>query len=406
MTEQRALLRSRTAVHTLLLMSDGLWDLSHDGRQDGRHADFGAWCSAHPGQRAELWLGSACLSDLVCDPAAPLQGGARRADWARRVLQHYHGDAALSWPLLPWRHLSALGASALHGVALPMLHEQAQAQGVTLLAVRPLWPVLLDRLLALRPELRRAGTAQAWIVEAGADQALLACVVLSHGQVRAVERRRLPTPWPAAVEARVDEDAGLRGVPLSALLLGPAPAEPLALDVALSVAPPYRGLLARRTGRGPDFLHPLARPTPRAWVCMGTALLVLALAAWDASQAWRQRAQTLALALPAATRPAATRAAPRPIDTALQQRLSHPWRDVFLASEAPDSVGLSWLTLEHRVGGELRLQGLAVDAEPVQRAAAVLRARPAWRQVLVSRLETQPNGQSFEIVARLAGAAR
>lgn len=70
----------------------------------------------------------------------------------------------------------------------------------------------------------------------------------------------------------------------------------------------------------------------------------------------------------------------------------------------PAGAGLNWLALDHQVDGDLRLQGVAQDAAVVQRVAARLRAQAAWRQVLVSRLEMQNTGLSFEIVARMAKA--
>ncbi|MBC7940296.1 MAG: hypothetical protein H7Z19_11120, partial [Chitinophagaceae bacterium] len=75
-------------LHHLLLAETGLWDGAT------LHADFAAWCSARGGQRCTLWLSSACLFELVCEPDLPLADDAAALAWARGVLQHYHGEAA------------------------------------------------------------------------------------------------------------------------------------------------------------------------------------------------------------------------------------------------------------------------------------------------------------------------
>ena len=397
----------------LLLAADGLWDLP----QRTRHADFAAWCGAqarpharHPRQRCTLWIGSSLLTDLVCETGAPLQSPTLRAAWARRVLAHYHGDAAAAWALLPWRRQSALGASALHGVPLQALRDTAAAHAVNLMAVRPLWPLLLDHLLARRPTLRRATTARALLLEGAADGAVLTLVSLAAGRVVAVSRRRLQPATADRLQAVLQEDTAARSSPVAALLMGAPPMPGLALDVVETLQAPYPPVWPRAAAAAADFLRPSPRVGPLAWAWLGSALLVLGVSAADALGAWQSRTQAFALALPALARPGAARPVtavlPSPAEAALDARLAHPWRDVFLAAEAPAAAGLVWLSMDHTSTGDLRLQGLAADADTVHRVAATLRSRPAWRQVLVSRLETQGpgQGQAFEIAARLAGA--
>lgn len=450
MPELQAFIARWRAPRPLLLAADGLWDLTNQANQAdlkqgtqnadiADFADFAAWCSAHPRQRCTLWLGSSLLTDLVCEAGAPLQSPTLRTAWARRVLAHYHGDVAAAWALLPWRRHAALGASVLHGVPLQVLRDTAAAHAVVLTAVRPLWPLLLDRLLARRPALRRATAAHALLVEAAvggaadgpaggpaggsargsAANALLTVVSLSAGRVVAVSRRRLQPATAERLQELLHEllpelspaDTSARGSPVAALLMGAPPMPGLALDVVETLHAPYPHALPRAAAADADFLHPSPRVGPLAWAWLGTALLVLGVAALDAFGAWQARTQAFAVALPAAPRlGAAQRVAAvqySPAEAALRTRLAHPWRDVFLATEAPAAAGLVWLSMDHAPGGDLRLQGLAADADTVHRVAATLRSRPAWRQVLVSRLETrdQGQGQAFEIAARLAGAA-
>ena len=395
----------------LLWLTDGLWAPA----SDLRHADFEAWCAAHPGQRCTLWVGGSRVTDLVCEAGAPLAAPAARMAWARRVLMHYRGQAASLWPLLPWRQRQAWGACALDGLALADLQAQAQKHRVKLLAVRPLWPVLLERLLAAQPELRRADQAQAWLLEAsapshstaqssgGSNEALLTCVTLRRGHLVAIRRRRLQAPWPTHMQALIDEDPALPGQAAMLLCVGANAGQTLPLGVSETVVPPYRNLVPRSGGRGPDFLAPLPKPGALAWAWLATAAVVLGLAGWDARQAWQAGLAANSLALPAAPVPSAATPVAQ-ISGPQQQRLSHPWQQVFKASEVPAGAGLNWLALDHQVDGDLRLQGVAQDAAVVQRVAARLRAQAAWRQVLVSRLEVQNTGLSFEIVARMAKA--
>jgi hypothetical protein len=422
--------------HALLLSGEGLWAPGQGGKA---YADFGAWCAAHAGQACELWTGASVLAEVAGSDAATtraLRAPAARLAWARRVLHHYHGEAAALWPLLPWPAAGAWGASALRGLVLAELQAQAQAHGVVLRAVRPLWPQLLAQLLAQQPALRRSAVGQAWLIEAGptragqadagptapaqaaAGAAHLTRVGLAQGRVVSVQRRRLQAPWAASLQRLLDEEPPATGVTPALLWLGPAPQVSLPLPPAITLLPPYREALPPGAGGRPDFLHPQPRPGLLAWAWLCTCAAVLALAAADAREAWALRAQVQALVMPAAApRVAAAPVLPMdPAELALRQRLQHPWPAVFLASEAPATAGLRWLSLDHRAGAELRLQGLASDAAPVQLAAAALRQQRAWQQVLVARLEALPPGpaggagqgpplpMSFEIVARLREA--
>lgn len=411
----------------LLLAVDGLWDPASAAAP---FADFAAWCRAHPGLACELWLGAGVLADVLGDVADPQAGNsgelrtaAARGAWVQRVLFHYHGEAAVAWPLLPWQHAGAWGATALRGLSLAGLQAQAREHGVLLRAVRPLWPRLLAQLLAHEAQQGGRALDEAWLVEAvpqasdlasaaspasatsgtearpaagpqAAGAAHLTLVKLSQGGITSLQRRRLQAPWAPALQRLLEEESPSppsSPAPSRRLLwLGDAPAGPLPLPRLLTLAPPFAEALPKARGRGPDFLRPEARPGPLAWAWLATSATVLALAGSEAQQAWTMRAQAHAV-VPAVEGPRVTSAA-APADPArlvLQQRLHHPWRAVFLASELPTSAGLRWLSLDHRAGAELRLQGLASDVAPVQRLAAALRQQPAWQQVLVARLEVQ-----------------
>ena len=180
--------------------------------------------------------------------------------------------------------------------------------------------------------------------------------------------------------------------------------------------------------RGPDFLRPIARPGVLAWAWCASGLLVLAVAAADAASAWAGRQQAV-LAVQALSRPAPSvvpaprrdgrslaalpdaAAARRAAAQRWLQQLAHPWPQVWAASEAASEPGIAWLVLEHSVQGVLRLEGLAPDEGPAQRAAQVLRdgvgagaadaAGPRWQDVALVRVERVTGGQRFEISARL-----
>ncbi len=175
----------------------------------------------------------------------------------------------------------------------------------------------------------------------------------------------------------------------------------------------------------PDFLRPVARPGWLAWAWCGTGLLVLAASAADGLAAWQQRSQALArlersalaqarAPMPVAAAATTTGAKPaRPPDTLARQaearrwlqQLAQPWPLVWAANESAPG-GVQWLVFEHGSAG-LRLGGLAAGLAPAQAAADALRAqqhqgRAAWQGVLLASVERVPEGQRFELLARLA----
>lgn len=203
----------------------------------------------------------------------------------------------------------------------------------------------------------------------------------------------------------------------------------------------------------PDFLRPQRRPSPLPALWAATGLLVLAIAAGEALQAWQARSAALASAEAArwpahrgggAGRPAADSAGPArsvgragPVNpsaapdaarpsaasgesarattdpaqrdaTRWRQRLAYPWPQVLAAAEAASVDGVAWLGLAHAQGGELRLDGRADRAETALDAAQALRSGPArlrWPEVQLARLDVVPDGQRFELLALPAEAA-
>lgn len=173
----------------------------------------------------------------------------------------------------------------------------------------------------------------------------------------------------------------------------------------------------------PDFLRPVARPGALAWAWLATALLVLGAAGLEAREAWLDRQQALlrldsarqrvAAAADAAARPAAGQAAPGAERTAAARhwlaRLARPWPALWAANESAAATAgtIRWLGFELDEAGQLRLNGLAGDALAPQAASEALRQQQhqgdaLWRDVMLAGIERAPEGQRFEILARLA----
>jgi hypothetical protein len=399
----------------LLWDGRGLGDLG-DGR---RHDGLDSWCAANSGAAAVLWVAGPVLVDLVPDAetAHALHGCQTRLDWARRVLQHYRGAEAQRWPMSCWRCAGGAGVGALPAGLLQGWQAAAQAHGVRLRGVHALWPLALRALLRRRKDLRRADSAWA----AWADGDTLTIWALQRGRPTAVHRRRLaPATTPvmalALLRERVAEAGAVAMGPVALLWSGDAPPDPAVRQAhpeLLWLGGGAAGLVhaAPPLARHVDFLRTSPRPAAAAWVAAGAALATLAVVAVDAGQAWSglEAARAIAQPAPAAAGTHRARAgqAPGPDRAPPIERLAHPWPEVFGASEVASGRGLSWLALEHAIGGELRLVGLADSEARVQRVAASLRARPSWRDVLVARLERgdgasgQP-GMRFELVAQPA----
>ncbi|MDT7838951.1 hypothetical protein [Aquabacterium sp. OR-4] len=174
----------------------GVWQAAEPG-QAVRWDGLEAWCAAHPGARARLWLSAWWVLDMLIDGALPLHDDAAVLAYVRPLLQHYHGDAAAPWPLAAWQAGAARGVSALHGQPLAELQATAARHGVQLQAVQPWWARAMRLALAQEPSLLREPAAQLVMVEGR----LVTRLDLRRGSLVGLQQRRLPQATPGALQA-------------------------------------------------------------------------------------------------------------------------------------------------------------------------------------------------------------
>jgi len=162
-----------------------------EGSGDGG-AGFDAWCAAHAGCRAQVWLAA--------------DGTGRRAR-------------------LP----------------LPALRAIAERHRVTLALVRPWWCAALRQAAVMEPALQDAGSSRLLVVEGRAVTDVRLCA----GRMRMVRRHRLPRAEAAALGDLLP-DAAERCVAIGYGLSGAPPAQ---LRVVGSLAaPPVLSIDHRSTG--------------------------------------------------------------------------------------------------------------------------------------------------------------
>jgi hypothetical protein len=195
--------------HALWLGPDGLWDHGpmpgwRPWRPAGppspvpqRHASFDAWCHTHQGLGCQLLLSGWLLHEVLLDAHLPLTDDTARLAYARNLLQHYHGDAALQWPLAAWQAGGRHGVSALHAHTLPALQASARQGGVALRRMRPWWSLALAMAWQLVPALAQAGTARLLVV----DGRLVTQLELERGRVMQLLQRRLADAQAASLRA-------------------------------------------------------------------------------------------------------------------------------------------------------------------------------------------------------------
>ena len=409
---------TRRNVH-LVLDSRGLWDGTRC------HNDLTAWAAtvqpAADGphlrlrvrRHLHLHLAGELLLECPCPPGLDFAHDGDRIDWACRLLQRYHADAAAArWPLAAWGGAAAgvtawrqAGAAAADAQAW---HAAADAAGLRLRTIRPLWATACATALRMQPALRRAAQATVLFAEGEA-----VCVLqLQRGRLLEVTRRQLAAPSVAALYHFVSDQGLASAGPVVALGAGllpavtdaavPAPLQSLGdLTAALPWRPPAHSPIRESALPGPDFLRPRRRPGLWVWLALlGTVGLALfaAFEAWSLQQAVQQTRRATAaaaLSLPARSIVAHPEAA----------MLAYPWRESLLAVEAATGPGLRWSSLDADHRGRLLLQGLAADDASVRELAARLRSAAPGREVTVARSEAVAEGQRFELQARVTTLA-
>ncbi len=254
-TLQRA--RGRVAQQVVYLGAAGVsaWqaptDSSHAGAAAAtdEHADFNAWCQAHSGCEARLFVSGHLLHSLVVDPALRLFDEPAVREYAIQQFSHYHGPQARQWPIAVWAQPSNSGACAMHSVDLPTLMAQAAAHDVRVRSIAPVWSAGLDSLSRLKPAF--GGAQPQALALALVEGRRVTWLVAQAGSVVALQQRFIDTP-------RIDALADL----LDRLVIetGPFAEPPLVVGWGLDDAQSAPSLPAQ-------VLTPLGQPTAcAAWL--------------------------------------------------------------------------------------------------------------------------------------------
>jgi hypothetical protein len=157
----------------------------------------------------------------------------------------------------------------------------------------------------------------------------------------------------------------------------------------------------------PEFIAVRPRTPRLLWVLLLAAIAAALVATIDATGAWNDRhaaADRLAQ-LKRSQRDTAGPAAPSvptSAQRAMHKRLAMPWRSVFVAAESASVDGVQWLALQcGSERNELRLQGLLTGTQDPSAVVGALAAQPGWKDVVLNRLQPDPQGGvRFDISAR------
>ncbi|QPF76040.1 hypothetical protein G8A07_26030 [Roseateles sp. DAIF2] len=395
---------------------------------------------AAPGQALDLVASERLLQHLVCEPGLPLADEAALQGYARQLLSHYFGAAALRWPLAGWRAGGAAGASALHGLDLAALRATLEERQVALRGLRPAWAALLQRLAVDQPDwIKAPQAALAWV-----EGDLLTWLQLQAGTPRQLRHQRLAAPTVEALLATLTELQAQPGLPV--LLQGyglDAPQMPALPGVCqlgdlngAAAKPAWFERPAAPTALAPrpDFAAPAEPPHRLAWPLALCGLLVLGTAGWSAWETHQQksvaqaRVESLQAQLqrrPAAPLPssgsnkgadraqAALAAEKLRAGAEVQGLLRHAWgpllANVEQAGLGDDGAVISWLGMDYSAARrELRLQGLAADQAQALQLVERLALAPGWGEVVLSRFQLAGeglSGQRFDLAAKLAPEA-
>jgi hypothetical protein len=147
------------------------------------------------------------MHELACEPDLPVADDPAALEWARGVLQHYHGARAMAWPLASWTDRGRRGVSALHGLDLASIQSTAQSAGVVLRGVRPWWSCVLGQALRRDATLRQ-GALRFLVVEA---QVVLVISLVS-GAVDGLVLRRLDAAHPSELQRSLSDGPACRTV--------------------------------------------------------------------------------------------------------------------------------------------------------------------------------------------------
>ncbi len=359
------------------------------------HADFAAWCAAHPGKACRVLLSSEWLAVITTNPALGLRHADELQAHARTQFEQYHGSEAHDWPLRLWQHAAGSGATALRGGVLARLQAAAAAHGVRLLSVQPAWTAVVAALAPTTPALLLL-----------AEGNLVTAIATARGQAQRVALRRCPdapglrATWLADLRAEWSLDGDRPMV----WVQGPP-------DSAGS--PAMTALPAWQLATDSDFLtsaQPSRLPllAAAAALCVALAAALDTQAAWDAAQTAQQALdtaqQTPARANTNADATGSAAAVSSEAEARLLTALRQPWPAVFAAAEAATRTPTQGLLFDHD-GRTLRLEATAPDGPAAWQAAATLGRQPGVSQASVAHLQADGPVVRFELRADWAAAA-
>lgn len=380
-----------------------------------------------------LVLSEHLLTPLVAEADLALPTAADLRAHAAQVLSHYHGAAALDWPLAPWA--LGQGSQRRSGAWALTQAERWPAEPHTLRTARPAAWAALAAVRAQAPDWAQAPhAALAWV-----ESTLLCWLVLQDGVLQSVRHLRLDGATPAALQARLAPLVGALPAETPVMLAGYGltaawtPAQPglrclTPLEAQEVPALLWEGAVPLPAEMGGDFLPP-AQPL-RRWrgPLLAVAALCLALAAqeaWQARAHWQSARDDVAALqsrvgrpagwgplAPASPRTAGTAAAPE--EAALRvarQALQQPWASALTQLEqvALDDAGratVAWLAFDLQASRpDVRLEGLAEDRARVLALADRLARTPGWQDVLPTAIQPEEGGRPglrFTLQARWA----
>lgn len=199
-------LRGRISRHVLYLQRSGVSSWEHTGtgptRDKGATFDsFQSWAAAHPGTDAQLFLSGHLIHSLAIEPALNVRGDAAVRGYAQQQFTHYHGTAAMRWPLTAWSGSGGAGACAGHAIDLEALGAAARAHDIRLLGICPAWSAGLPSLGTAIPQFAGVGRHALLLTEGG----LVTWLVADNGVVVTLQQRYLDTPNMAALNALSDD---------------------------------------------------------------------------------------------------------------------------------------------------------------------------------------------------------